>query len=86
MDIVKIKREFGKDLCFWGGGIDVQQILPNANFIEIEKEVQRTIEVMAPGGGYIFALTHNIQTDITPDRLVKVYDSALKYRKNPILD
>lgn len=86
MDIVKIKREFGKDLCFWGGGIDVQQILPNANFIEIEKEVQRTIEVMAPGGGYIFALTHNIQTDITPDRLVKVYDSVLKYRKYPISD
>lgn len=86
MDIVKIKREFGKDLCFWGGGIDVQQILPNANFIEIEKEVQRTIEVMAPGGGYIFALTHNIQIDITPDRLVKVYDSALKYCKYPISD
>lgn len=80
MDLARLKKEFGNDLCFWGGGIDTQQILPNASLDEIEDEVQRTMEIMAPGGGYVFALTHNIQPDVTPDRLDKVYETVLKYR------
>jgi uroporphyrinogen decarboxylase len=84
MDRARLKKEFGEDLCFWGGGIDVQQVLPNASLDEIEEEVQRTIEIMAPGGGYVFVPTHNIQPDVTPDRLDKVYETALKYRHYPI--
>jgi len=84
MDRARLKKEFGEDLCFWEGGIDVQQVLPNASLDEIEEEVQRTIEIMAPGGGYVFVPTHNIQPDVTPDRLDKVYETALKYRRYPI--
>lgn len=84
MDLAGLKREFGSDICFWGGGIDVQQVLPKASFDEIEEEVRRNIEIMAPGGGYVFVPTHNIQPDITPDRLDKVYKAALKYRVYPI--
>jgi uroporphyrinogen decarboxylase len=84
MDRARLKKEFGQDLCFWGGGIDVQQVLPNASLDEIEEEVQRTIEIMAPGGGYVFVPTHNIQPDVTPDRVHKVYETALKHRRYPI--
>jgi uroporphyrinogen decarboxylase len=80
MEIATLKKEFGKELCFWGGGIDVQQLLPNASLKEIEEEVRCTIDIMAPGGGYIFVPTHNIQSDVTPDRLNQVYETALKYR------
>ncbi len=80
MDIVKLKKEFGDDICFWGGGIDVQQVLPFASLEEIEQEVKHTIEIMAPGGGYVFVPSHNIQADVTPDRIDKVYEAALKYR------
>jgi uroporphyrinogen decarboxylase len=80
MDIVKLKKEFGKDLCFWGGGIDVQQVLPFASLEEIEEEVKRTLEVMAPGGGYVFVPSHNIQADVSPDRFHKAYETALKHR------
>jgi uroporphyrinogen decarboxylase len=79
MNLDKLKREFGQDLCFWGGGIDTQQILPSASLVEIEEEVKRNIEIMAPGGGYVFAMTHNIQPDIPPDRLHKAYETALQY-------
>jgi uroporphyrinogen decarboxylase len=80
MDIVNLKKEFGTELCFWGGGIDVQQILRTADLDTIREEVRRTIEVLAPGGGYVFALTHNIQPDITPERVDTAYATALKYR------
>jgi uroporphyrinogen decarboxylase len=84
MDIAKMKKEFGKDLCFWGGGIDIQQVLPFASLDEIEEDVKRTIEIMAPGGGYVFFPSHNIQADVTPDRFHKTFDAALKYRDYPI--
>lgn len=80
MDVVKLKKEFGKELCFWGGGIDTQQFLPTASLAEIEAEVKRTIDILAPGGGFVFVPTHNIQPDISPERFDKVYSTALRYR------
>jgi uroporphyrinogen decarboxylase len=80
MDIDRLKREFGRRLSFWGGGVDTQNFLPQASLEDIETEVRRTIEAMAPGGGYVFVPTHNIQPDITAERLNTVYATALKYR------
>lgn len=80
MDIAKMKEEFGMDICFWGGGIDVQQVLPFASPEEIEADVKRTFEIMAPGGGFVFFPSHNIQADVTPERFDAAFDSALRYR------
>jgi uroporphyrinogen decarboxylase len=80
MGLARLKQEFGNDLCFWGGGIDTQQILPTASMDEIAEEVRRTLAIMAPGGGYVFALTHNIQPDVSPERVDHVYGIVLKYR------
>lgn len=80
MDIATLKKEFGKQLTFWGGGIDVQQVLPYATLPEIEDEVKKTLDIMAPGGGFVFVASHNIQADVTPERIHKLYESVLKYR------
>ena len=80
----EMKKEFGKDLCFWGGGIDVQQVLPFASLDEIEEDVRHTIEIMAPRGGYVFFPSHNVQADVTPDRFHGTFETALKYRDYPI--
>jgi len=80
MEIKNLKKQFGKDICFWGGGIDVQQFLPKSNLDEIEEDVKKTIDIMAPGGGYIFAATHNIHADAAPEKINKIFESALKYR------
>jgi uroporphyrinogen decarboxylase len=80
MDLARLKREFGKDICFWGGGIDVQQVLPFASLEKIEDEVKRTMDTLAPGGGFVFFPSHNIQADVTPDRLDKVFTTALARR------
>ena len=77
MDIVQLKQQFGKDLCLWGGGIDVQQMLPYASLQEIEDDIKRTLEIVCPGGGYVFVPSHNIQADVTPDRIHKVYETVL---------
>jgi len=84
MDIVQLKKNWGKDLTFWGGGIDVQQVLPFASLDQIQAEVKYTLDIMAPGGGYVFVPTHNIQADVTPDRIHTLYETVLKYRNYPI--
>lgn len=79
MGLENLKRQFGKDLCFWGGAIETQQILPYASQAEIETEILKNLEIMARGGGYVFALTHNIQPDISPEKIVKAYETAAVY-------
>ncbi len=80
MDIVRLKKEFGRDICFWGGGIDIQHFLPFASLAEIEADVRRTLDVLAPGGGFVFAPTHNVQADVTPDRIDRAYRTVLSHR------
>ena len=79
MGLKKLKSEFGADLCFWGGGIDIQQ-LPFLDSGAIEQEIRRTLDTMAPGGGYVFAFTHNIQPDVPPERVDHLLRAFLRMR------
>jgi len=80
MDLARLKREFGRDLTFWGGGIDTQHVLPTGSIAEIEEQVSRVFDIMAPGGGFVFVPVHNIQADIRPERVVAVYETARRRR------
>jgi len=85
MDIKRLKKMFGKDISFWGGGIDVQQQLPKYSLKQIECEIKKTIEIMAPGGGFVFFPTHNIQPDVSPEKIDLMFNTLLKnrsYKKN----
>ena len=79
MDTAKLKREFGKDLVFWGGGIDTQKVLPYGTKQEIEDEVKKRIDDLAPGGGFVFATVHNIQEDVPPENIVAMLRALNKY-------
>jgi len=81
MDSKKLKKEFGKDLVFWGGGIDTQNILPHGTKEEVEAEVRRRIDDFAPGGGYVFATVHNIQDDVPPENIVTMLETLERYGK-----
>lgn len=59
--ILELKREFGNDPTFWGGGIDTQKLLPTGTVQEVKEEVKRMLDVFMPGGGYVFAPVHAIQ-------------------------
>jgi uroporphyrinogen decarboxylase len=75
MDTKALKREFGKDICFWGA-IDTQRILPFGTPAEVETEVKRRIEELGPGGGYVLCAVHNIQADVSPENICAMYDAA----------
>ena len=79
MDPVEIKKEFGKDLVFWGAGVDTQKTLPYGSPQEVEAEAQKMIDILAPGGGYVFATVHNIQANVPPENITTLYQTALTH-------
>jgi uroporphyrinogen decarboxylase len=67
MELEGLKKDFGNDLVFWGGGIDTQNTLKNASPALVADEVKRIIDIMARGGGFVYAPVHNIQEDVPPE-------------------
>ncbi len=83
MDTKILKEKYGNKLCFWGA-IDTQKVLPFGSIKDVEKEVKKRISDLAPEGGYILAPVHNIQADVPPENIIKMYEIAKKYGKYPI--
>ncbi|HEX2986831.1 MAG TPA: uroporphyrinogen decarboxylase family protein [Chloroflexota bacterium] len=78
MDSARLKREFGKDLTFWGGGCD-PVVLQCGSPSDVEADVRRRIADFAPGGGFVFASVHNIQANVPPANIVAMFEAAHRY-------
>jgi uroporphyrinogen decarboxylase len=81
MNPADLKKEFGNDITFWGGGIDTQYTLPKGTPDQIEYEIRKNLEILAPGGGFVFAPVHNIQEEVPPENIIKMFETVLKYGK-----
>jgi uroporphyrinogen decarboxylase len=79
MDTRKLKREYGKDLVFWGGGVDTQRVLPYGTPEQVHDEVKRRIEDLAPGGGFVFSAVHCIQSDVPPQNIQAMWEALREY-------
>jgi uroporphyrinogen decarboxylase len=84
MDPEKLKKEYGEQITFWGGGADVQRVLPFTKPEDVVQHVRDMIRVLAPGGGFIFATTHNIQPPTPPENIVAVFKAAYEHGRYPI--
>ena len=74
MDTKKLKKEFGKDITFWGGGCDTQTILARGTTDDIRKEVRQRVEDLSHGGGFVFCQVHNIQADVPVRNILAMYE------------
>lgn len=74
---------YKNQLAFWGG-IDEQQVLPSGTPSEVDEEVKRLIQILAPGGGFIPFASHNIQSDTPPENIKAMFDAIRKYGNYPI--
>jgi uroporphyrinogen decarboxylase len=79
MDTKNLKRAYGKDITFWGGGVDTQSVLPFGTPEQVADEVRRRIDDLAPGGGFVFAAVHNIQAFVPPQNIVTMFDTAREH-------
>lgn len=79
MELTALKKDFGNDIVFWGGGIDTQSVLNNATPDEVKDSVRRIMDIMAPGGGFVFASIHNVQDDVPPENFWAMWDTLQEY-------
>jgi len=79
MQPFQLKKDFGKDIVFWGGGVDTQKILPTGTVEEVKEDVKKNIDALAPGGGFVFATVHNIQSEVPPQNIIAMCESIKKF-------
>jgi len=81
MDPVALKRDFGKDIVFWGGGVDTQSILPYGTPAEVADNVKQNTHALMADGGFVFTTIHNIQAEVPPQNIVAMLEAVQKYGK-----
>ena len=84
MDPQRIKQKYGKDLAFWGGGVETQTTLPFGTVEDVRREVRERVKLLGIGGGYVFATIHNIQADISPEKILAIYDTVAECGTYPL--
>ncbi len=80
MDAADIKKKYGDKITIWGCGMDTQQKLPGGTPEEVSQAVKERMEIMMPGGGFIFAPEHNLQPNAPIENIVAMYDTAIACR------
>lgn len=84
MDPAIIKREFGREITFWGGGSDTHSVLFKGTPEEVVEDARRRIQIMAPGGGFVFNQIHNILPETRPRNVIALYDFVFEQGRYPI--
>jgi uroporphyrinogen-III decarboxylase len=80
MDLKELKEEFGKQLVFWGGGIDTQKTLPFGTPEQVANEVEHTLSIAAKDGGYVFSSIHNVLSNTSAENANAMIKSFRKHR------
>ncbi|NLA92892.1 MAG: methyltransferase [Spirochaetales bacterium] len=76
MEPKRLKEEYGKDVVFWGGGIDTQHILASGTPAEVKESVKRNCDIFMKDGGFVFNQVHNIVDGVPPENIVAMYEAV----------
>ena len=79
MDTARLKATYGKDVVFWGGGVDTQQVLPFGTPDEVRAEVRRRVHDLGPDG-FVWAFVHNIQAGVPPENILAAFEALREAR------
>ena len=79
MNPQSLKSEFGKDIVFWGGGINTQHTLCFGTPGEVRAETLSRCEIFGRGGGFVFNAIHNIQANTQVENVVAMIDAVKEF-------
>jgi hypothetical protein len=80
MDPAHLKKNYGKDLVFWGGGVDTQKTLPYGTTGQVRDEVLRLCDILGKDGGFVFNTVHNIQANVPVENIVAMIDAVKEFK------
>jgi uroporphyrinogen-III decarboxylase len=76
MDPEHLKQTYGRDLVFWGAGVDTQHTLPFGTAKEVYDEVLSRCRIFARDGGFVLSSIHNIQACTPTANVVAMLDAV----------
>jgi uroporphyrinogen decarboxylase len=79
MEPYGLKKDFGKDIVFWGGGVDTQKVFGSGTVQDVRDDVRRNIDALAPGGGFIFTPVHNTQSNVPPENFMAMWETLQEF-------
>lgn len=79
MDPRHLKKTYGQDIVFWGGGVDTQKVLPFGTPQQVREQVLERCEIFAPGGGFVFNTIHNVQPGTPVENIVAMFDALREF-------
>jgi hypothetical protein len=80
MDARTLKREFGRDVVFWGGGANTQRTMAFGTPEEVYREVRERIEIFGDGGGFVFNTVHNVQATTPTENMLAMFRALRESR------
>lgn len=75
MDLERLKCEFGKELVFWGGGVDTQRVFDGDDIQALKADVRQNIAALKAGGGFVFTPVHNTQANVPPQNYMAMWET-----------
>lgn len=79
MDPEHLKKTYGQEIVFWGGGVDTQKTLPFGTPAEVREEVLRRCDIFSDGGGFVFNSVHNAQANTPVENIVAMIDAVHEF-------
>lgn len=79
MDAKTLKETFGRQIVFWGGGVDTQKTLPFGTVAEVREQVLRRCEIFGQDGGFVFNSIHNAQAQTPVENIVAMFDAIREF-------
>ena len=79
MEADKLKQKYGRDITFWGGGVDTQKVLPFGKPKEVYDQVKERLEIFSPNGGFVFNTIHNIQANTPVENILAMFDAIYDF-------
>ncbi len=73
MEAAGLKRDFGREITFWGGGCDTRDVLPNGTPQAVREHVREQIDILQPGGGFVFQQVHNVMANVPAENLAAMF-------------
>jgi uroporphyrinogen-III decarboxylase len=73
MDPRELKQEFGRDIVFWGGGVDTQKTIAFGTAEEVYRQVRERIDIFNEDGGFVFNSIHNIQGNTPTENMLAMF-------------
>lgn len=80
----ELKRDYGSQLTFWGGGVDTQHTLPFGTADEVRLEVRERLRILGKGGGFIFNPIHNVQAQTPIENLLAMFETVREHGRYPV--